>query len=691
MSVMAALETSGVFRLSILVVLLGLGLVSSVQAQTQWLQDLTPLYEKSDGAAVALALTDRFALADVQIVSGNQCEIRLRPLFNLDPRLAGQRTSSTTLPARPTANLPLQSAQGQWAGEQLVVRLQFSRSMSCRAEMSGDARQLLVHMRGQDSQQTSNMTAQMQKARAALAAGDAATAISIYRALLQQPQHPLQQDALEFFGVASERAGHYDDAAGIYRSYLQKYPKTAETRRVKARLAGIELMAAATPAPLREKTARDQEPMQWYGVFSNSWQQYQSKDDDNGNRTLQSELMTDLDINGRYRNEDFDTRVVFSGGYQRDFENDFYNDHPSRLRRAYADVFAKRSGQQFRIGRQNTNGEGVLGRFDGVRYSKSIGNTFRVNALAGLPVINTRDVKLNGDAQLYGMSLDIDTPDSAWQGNVFATEQTANGFVDRRAVGGELNYLKPSYSLLTYLDYDVFFSELNTAMINGNWFGDKESHAYFSADYRRSPVLTVSNALIGQFFDDLDGLSNNGFTTSELEEIALDRTAVSTSFATGYSRRVHKNYRLAIDTSAWKLSATDASAGVVGFEGTDLETDLRLQLIGNDLMIERDLVWLTLRYADLTNSNLYSVTAETRLPLTRSVRLRPKLLVYRRDYSDVDGSDTSVQPQVRLEYQPVPSWFFETDIGYELLSSERSGEQFDRQDLFIYLRADWLF
>jgi tetratricopeptide (TPR) repeat protein len=688
---MAALETSGVVRFAIFVVLCCLGLAAPVRAQTQWLQDLAPLYEKSDGAALALSLADRFAVAEVQTASDNQCEIRLRPLFHLDPRLGGQRLSSTTLPGQPTVNLPLQRAQGQWAGEQLVVRLQFSRSMSCRAEMSGDARKLLVHVRGQDSQQTSTMHAQMQKAKAALAAGDTATAIAIYRALLQQPPHPLQQDALEFLGVASERAGRYDDASGIYRSYLQKYPKTAEARRVKARLAGIELMTAQTPAPLREKTARDQEPMQWFGVFSNSWQQYQSQDDDNGSRTLQSVLMTDLDINGRYRSDDYDTRVVFSGGYQHDFENDFYNDHPSRLRRAYADVFAKRSGQQFRLGRQTTNGEGVLGRFDGVRYSKSVGDTYRVNALAGLPVINSRDVKFNSDAQLYGMSLDIDTPDSAWQGNVFATEQTANGFVDRRAVGGELNYLKPSYSLLTYLDYDVFFSELNTAMINGNWFGANESHTYFSADYRRSPVLTVSNALIGQFFDDLDGLSNNGFTTSELEEIALDRTAVSTSFATGYSRRVHKNYRLAIDASAWKLSATDESAGVIGFDGTDLETDLRLQLIGNDLMMKRDLVWLTLRYADLTNSNLYSVMAETRLPLTQTVRLRPRLLVYQRDYSEVDGSDTSVQPQVRLEYQPVPSWLFESDVGYEMLSSERNGEQFDRQDLFVYLRADWLF
>lgn len=661
-------------------------------AQTQWLQEVSSLYEKAEGAAVALSLEDRFALGAVQESSGSLCEIRLQPLFHLDPRLADQRRATTTLGWQPSQHLPLTSVKGQWAGEQLVVQLQFSRAVSCRAEAGHGARRLIVHVRPEDSQHTNQLRAQLQKARAALAAGDVAAAAGIYQSVLSQPAHPLQQDALEFLGVAQERAGRFDEAATTYRRYLQKYPRTPQARRVKARLDGIEWMTKTAPEKLRRKKAdAGREPMQWYGVFSNSWQQYQSRDDDNGNRTLQSVLMTDLDLNGRYRGEDYDTRLVFSGGYQHDLENDDYNDEPSRLRRAYAEVFAKSSGQQVRLGRQTTNGEGVLGRFDGLRYSKSLGSMFSVNALAGLPVVNTRDVALNSDAKLYGMSLDIDAPESAWKGNVFATEQSLDGYVDRRAVGGEVNYITPQFSALTYLDYDIYFNELNTVMANGNWFGAHETHYYLSADYRRSPVLTVSNALIGQFVDDLDGLTGNGFTTTELEEIALDRTAVSTSFAAGYSRRVHEHYRVAIDASAWKLSATDDSAGVIGFDGTDLETDLRLQLIGNDLMMTRDLVWLTLRYADLTQSSLYSVSGETRLPLTQTVRLRPKLLVYQRDYSSVDGTDTSIQPQIRVEYQPVPSWFFEADIGYELMSSERNGEQFDRQDLFLYLRADWLF
>jgi len=692
MSATAVSETNGVSKGRICIALLLTFVSASIYAQTQWLLDVSPLYEKVDGSAVSVSLQDRFALGAVNEVSGSQCEIRLQPLFHLDPRLASQRLSATTLAWQPTQNLPLKAVKGQWAGEQLVVQLQFSRVMSCRAEVGDNARTLLVHVQPEDSQQTSDMRAQMQKAKAALAAGDAAAAIGIYQSVLSRPAHPLQQDALEFLGVAYERAGRFDEAATTYRRYVQQYPKTPQTRRVKARLDGIDWMTKSAPTKLREKsTEKQREPMQWYGVFSNSWQQYQSKDDENGNRTLQSVLMTDLDISGRYRGEDYDTRLVFSGGYQHDFENDGYNDKPSRLRRAYADVFAKQSGQQFRLGRQTTNGEGVLGRFDGLRYSKSLGQMFSVNALAGLPVVNTRDVALNSDAKIYGMSLDVDSPESAWKGNVFATEQTANGFLDRRAVGGELNYLKPEFSLLSYLDYDIYFSELNTVMLNGNWFGEHESHYYFSADYRRSPVLTVSNALIGQFNSDLTGLHGNGFSTSDLEEIALDRTAISTSFAAGYGRRVHEHYRIAVDASAWKLSATDASAGVIGFEGTDLETDLRLQLIGNDLMMDRDLVWLTLRYADLTNSSLYSVAAETRLPLTQTVRLRPKLLVYQRDYTEFDGADTSIQPQFRLEYQPVPSWFFEADVGYEMFSSKRNGDKFDRQDLYLYLRADWIF
>jgi len=228
-------------------------------------------------------------------------------------------------------------------------------------------------------------------------------------------------------------------------------------------------------------------------------------------------------------------------------------------------------------------------------------------------------------------------------------------------------------------------------MINANWYGKAESHYYVTLDYRRSPTLTLSNALIGQTLSDLNQLVDTGLSNGDLEEVALDRSAISQSLSAGMSRRFHPNYRWAVDSSLWKLSGTDASLGVPGFDGTDLETNLSLQLIGNDLFRDRDLVWLTLRWADLTTSQLVSFTTDWRVPINKQWRLRPKLQIYQRDLIETDGQQQSVQPHLRVEYQPGKQWNIELDMGAEWLSSEQNGISVDQVSLLLYARADWQF
>jgi len=48
-------------------------------------------------------------------------------------------------------------------------------------------------------------------------------------------------------------------------------------------------------------------------------------------------------------------------------------------------------------------------------------------------------------------------------------EQQVDGILDRRSVGGEARYFDPVKSLLSYVDYDVSYSQLNTFLMLGNW------------------------------------------------------------------------------------------------------------------------------------------------------------------------------------------------------------------------------
>lgn len=670
------------------IVLTLLLMAGTVHAAPSWVEGINVLYEKPDNAGFQVLLANAFQMAAVESNAGKRCGVRLQPGFSLQSQQ--ERFSAEKLLWDATATLPLESVTSEWVANQLWVQLYFQNTVSCTFQIGANRRTLLVTIRPEDSAATQAINQQLQQAKSALARGDTASAITLYRAILEQPPHPLQQDALEYLGVALERQQDYDRAAKIYQAYLNEYPDAAGVPRVRQRLEGIALMQEVPPPELRKaKTQAGKETTRWFGVLSNSYQHYSSDQGVGEWENLQSAWVTDVNLNGRHRGEEMDVKVLVSAGYWNDFNDE--TPEPERLSTAYADVYHKSTGQQVRAGRQTTNGEGMLGRYDGVRYSKSLGPQYAVNGIWGHPVISSRDIEINSDTQLYGLSLDITPPQSRWKHNLFVTEQTVNGMLDRQAVGGEVNFIDKNQSWLSYLDYDVNFNELNTVMLNANWFGADESHYYVALDYRRSPVLTLSNALIGQTLTELDQLAALGFTDSELEEVALDRSAISQSVSAGTSRRFHPHHRWAVDASLWQLSGLEESVGVPGFDGTDLETNLSVQLISNDILWQRDLSWFTLRYADLTTSQLYSVTAEIRVPIDSRWRVRPKLQIYERSFTEVDGAETSVQPLVRLEYQPDKAWNFELDAGAEWLSSDQNGFSVERLDYLLYLRGDWLF
>lgn len=658
---------------------------AAAQANPAWVEGISVLYEKPTSAAFHVHLANRFQLAAVEVNAGKRCAVRLQP----GATSTGQeRFSVDTLLWEPTVTLPLQRVSSEWVGDQLWLQLFFEEGVICTFQVSTDRRSVWVSIKRADDAATKAIREQLERARDALIRNDVATAISVYRSIVEGPRHPLQQDALEYLGVALERQQDYARAAKIYQAYLTEFPDSTGANRVRQRLEGLQLMTREPTQPLRATRTRDVESMRWFGVISGGYQQYSSDQGVGEWDDLQSVGFTDINLNGRYRDEQLDAKLLVSAGYSQDFAEDL--DNPERLSSLYADVLLKKSDQQVRLGRQSTSGEGVLGKFDGVRYSKGIGQQWRVNGLLGYPVLSSHDVEVNTDSSLYGTSIDFTPLNTSWQTNAFYLQQETGGFIDRQAVGFEINYLAKEQSWLGYVDYDLHFGELNTAMLNVNWFGAEDSHYYVSLDYRRSPVLTVSNALIGQLVG-LEELAQSGLTQSELDEIALDRTAVSQSLAGGASRRFAEHWRWAIDVNAWELSGTDESFGVPGFDGTDVESSLSLQLMGNDLWWERDLSWYTLRYARLSASDLVAATAETRIPVGERWRIRPRLQVYQRTFTLSDGREQSVQPQIRVEYFPDKSWLFELDVGSEILSVEQNGVTVDRTDYLIYLRADWLF
>jgi len=277
--------------------------------------------------------------------------------------------------------------------------------------------------------------------------------------------------------------------------------------------------------------------------------------------------------------------------------------------------------------------------------------------------------------------MDFGTFDEAWDTNLFAINQIADGITDRRAVGGEVRYFRPNRTAFGLVDYDVGYNELNIALLTGNWIFPDQTSINLSLDYRRSPILTTTNATQGQTAGSLAALLET-LSEDEVRQLAKDRTATSKSVTVGVSRPLNTMFQANADVTAASLSGTTASGGVEASEGTGLELFYSAQLIGSSVIKEGDLAVLGLRYADTQNSHRYTVDINTRYPVTRDFRVNPRLRTDYRENKDDDGTQIAVKPSVRFDYYWTRTLLFELDLGAEWTSDRINDDADNRTGLF---------
>jgi len=524
----------------------------------------------------------------------------------------------------------------------------------------------------------------MADARAAMTGGDTRRAIQLLTKILQQPDSADRQEAQELLGLARERNGQLAHAKAEYETYLKAYPEGEAAERVRQRLAGLLTARAAPKEKLRATGAADQES-DVETRLSGSWSQFYSRDEsftDIEGRTInQSELDSNLDLDGSIRDDRYEAGVRISGGYLRDFE-DPGPGSDGRVTTAYIDAFDSETELFGRVGRQTQSSGGVLGRFDGGLASYQISPKVKANAVAGLPVESTTGLEIDTDRYFYGVSMDFGTFAEAWDTNLFAINQIADGITDRRAVGGEVRYFQPNRTAFGLVDYDIDYNELNIALLTGNYIFPDQTTLNLSLDYRRSPILTTTNAIQGQTAGSLTALLET-LSEDEVRQLAEDRTATSKSVTVGASRPLNSMFQVSADVTASSLSGTDASGGVEASEGTGLELFYSAQLIGSSVIKEGDLAVLGLRYADTQNSDRYTVDVNTRYPVNRAFRVNPRLRTDYRENKNDDGTQISVKPSVRFDYYWTRTLLLELDLGAEWTNDRIDSTSDDRTGFFV--------
>ena len=505
----------------------------------------------------------------------------------------------------------------------------------------------------------------MNDARRAMSRREYPRAVELLSKLTRQPEYDGRARAQELLGITRERAGQIAHAKAEYEEYLRRYPQGDAVGRVRARLRSLAHASRGSRGGLFASRGGVDSHWRIDGGASQLYRWERSElttAASSDSRQEQNALYTDGDLIARRRGERFDFVSRVSAGYAHDMLTDGPGSQ-TRVSAAFVELNDRVLGVATRLGRQSRNSGGLLGTFDGLFTSYQLRPKMAINLAAGFPVESTRESPQT-DRRFVGISTDFGPFAESFDFGAFAVMQQLGGLTDRRAVGAEARYFVPGRTLLAMVDYDVYYQELDAAVITGSLQLPARWSVSFSADRRRSPVLTTRNALIGQPVQSIDELLGL-FTEDEVEQLARDRTPNSDLFSVSVSRPLGERFQIDFEAYGNRFGETVASGNVAATPASGLETTYQLQMSANNLASANDLWVIALRRQNGAVATTDTASLAARLPVGGAWRLGPRLRVDRRQSTIDDAEETLYVPTLRVDYQRGRAWF-ECEAGAEL-------------------------
>lgn len=535
--------------------------------------------------------------------------------------------------------------------------------------------------------------AQMKEAREAMAAGAFDKATVAFNRVLNLPPNAYSQEAQELIGLAREKDGDIARAKAEYELYVKLYPDTPAAPRIRARIAELAVAPIVARAPTRPPQTS------WWGSVSQTY--YGGKS--NGQLTTttvtpatnattidtiklsaqeQSLLVNTLDATGRYRDTNWDNRVVVREQYNANFLSGRSDEN--RLNALYAETRYLPHRLFARVGRQSATSNGVLGRFDGAVGAWGFSPNARVAAVVGQPVDTIADL----NKTFYGMALEGDFGTSAGA-NLFAIEQVVKGETDRVGIGGEARYFDPQRTAYALVDYDPIFHAFNIAMAQGTFQWSTGTTLNLLADYRRTPTLQLTNALIAdpsQSFDDL--LAQKGMSATR--DLAKSLTPISKVFLVGVTQQFSPRWQAGLDVRWSSLSGTPAVGVLPETPGTGAIWTYTAQLIGNGLTAWQDILVLGGSVLRGKTTDAEQANASWRFTPREMLILEPGIRWYRQQ--DTSGLKlTRTTPSLKFTWRLRDRFAIEGEGDFERsrTTGPTTDESVDR--IFYYLGWRWDF
>lgn len=564
-------------------------------------------------------------------------------------------------------------------------------------ELADVARPTAVATAASVADSSADVVALMADAKRAMTAGEVSRAVQIYTKVLQQPASDVHPQAQEYLALARERNGQIAHAKAEYERYLAQYPDGDGAERVRQRLAAL-LATGAAAAPVgtsasatATRSARSANPWTFRTFLSQYYRRDVNQVNDQEEIVNQSSVYTDISLDARRRGERFDLATRVTAGYRADLlsEDEQSSDtRDLRVSYAYADLADARSGLRGRIGRQTRSTGGVLGRFDGLNLTYTLNDRIRFEGVAGQPVFSTsRDQP--DSRTFYGLSSTFTPFSDALDFGVFVLQQDIEGLTDRSVAGAELRYFGAERSLWGIISYDTEFSDLSSAFLQGSWRLPGNTTVTGLVDIRRSPFLSLGNALVGQQVDDFDALTVL-FTEDELRQFALDRSPEVSTYSFGISRPFTPKLQFNFNASHSTVAATPESGGVPATEKSDYSY-FSTDLVTSGLFTEGDVGIVGLRYSRSDTTDVYSLNLDTRFPIGRKWRINPRLRIdYRQILAD-QSTQWNYTPGVRIQFRPTRRWRVDLEGGQQFSRREMATSNIDRDSRFVYFGYQYFF
>jgi tetratricopeptide (TPR) repeat protein len=475
-------------------------------------------------------------------------------------------------------------------------------------------------------------------------------AVDLLTKLVRQPEYTARVEAQELLGLARERSGQLAHAKSEYEEYLRRYPNSEGADRVRLRLHSLLLAGRKTAGGASSfNGGRGAPGWSYSGGLAQMYRWDSSRITSTGQTfdpTSQNALLNYADFLGRYRGERYDFLTRTYAGYTKTLQKNF-SGSDAQVNSAFVELTDKRWDMTGRAGRQTLGSDGVFGTFDGARLSYRILRGLTLNATYGYPV-DTVGQGVKTDRQFAALSADFGTFWNSLDFSTYALEQRFEGRTDRRAVGLQTRWFRPGQSLIALVDYDVFYRSLNEATIIGNVSLPAQFLLSLDLDRRNTPILTTRNALIGQPVTTLNDLAAN-FTAEEINQLARDRTSLSTLYSVTLSRPLGERYQVSVDIYSTSTGATPASGNVPALAASGTDRAVQLQLFGTSLFRRSDLHVLSIRYDKNQLETIESVGISSRLPIFGEWRIGPRLRVDRINFASEGSRETAFSPSLRLE------------------------------------------